>query len=175
MVPKVAIIVAKAEDNGIGCSDGLPWHMPEELKYFKEKTIGKPVIMGRKTFLSLGKPLKDRDNIVLTRGDFTHEGVFIEHSLESAIQFALEKAKEKNQDEIMIIGGEDIFKQAIKWADVVYLTQIKHEKFAKTTNAFLSESYLDGWEVVSQEAKWLHENLLDADIECDFQVLERIA
>lgn len=179
MKPEIAIIVAKAADNGIGCSDGLPWYMPEELKYFKTRTIGKPVIMGRKTFLSLGdgdvgKPLKNRANIVLTRNDFNQEGIYVENSLEAGIDLAIKIAQEEEQNEIMIIGGEDIFKQAINFADVIYLTQIKHEDF-EDTNAYLPKNYLDGWEAIEQKTEILYDKKSQLDIECDFKVLRKSA
>ncbi len=175
MKPEIAIIVAKAADHGIGCSDGLPWHMPEELKYFKSRTIGKPVIMGRKTFLSLGKPLINRENIVLTRQeDLSIEGVTIKHNLDDAIQHALNTATKSEQEEIMIIGGADIFEQAIKFAHVVYLTQIQHEDF-EDTNAYLPKNYLDGWKTIEQSSKVLHDKKSNLDIECDFKTLRKSA
>jgi len=178
MKPEIAIIVAKAADNGIGCSDGLPWHMPEELKYFKQRTLGKPVIMGRKTFLSLGdgkvgKPLKGRANIVLTNNGFFQEDIHIKNSLDEGIELAIEIAKKDGQDEIMIIGGANIFKQAIKKADVIYLTQINHRDFPET-NTFLPKEYFEGWKVVAQTNRSLHENKLNIDIECEFVELRKV-
>lgn len=179
MKPEIAIIVAKAEDNGIGCSDGLPWHMPAELQYFKARTIGKPVIMGRKTFLSLGdgitgKPLKNRVNIVLSRNNFSQDGIFVKDNLEDAIKFALEQATASGENEIMIIGGEDIFTQAIKHADVIYLTQIKHKTFPKT-NARLPEDFLDGWKPIEKKLQVMHENKYDMDIECSLETWRRVS
>lgn len=179
MKPEIAIIVAKAKDNGIGCSDGLPWHMPAELQYFKARTVGKPVIMGRNTFLSLGdgivgKPLKNRTNIVLTRGCFSQSGIIVKHSIEDAIDFALQEAQSCGENEIMIIGGEEIFKQSIKYADVVYLTQIQYEKFEKT-NAWLPANFLDGWEPTDKKIQIMHENQLDIDLECSLETWRRVS
>ena len=174
MKPEIAIIVAKAADHGIGCSHGLPWYIPDELKYFKKITIGKPVIMGRKTFLSLGKPLKGRENIVLTRGDFSQDGITVKHSLEEAIDFARINAESQNQNEIMIIGGEDIFKQAFKLADIVYLTRIDQKNFPDT-NAYLPDKYFNEWEVVKEETKTLHDKKSHSDIKCHFEVLRKSA
>ena len=172
MKPEIAIIVAKAADNGIGCSSGLPWHIPEELKYFKKRTIGKPVIMGRKTFLSLGKPLKGRENIVLTKGTFHQGGITIKNNLKDAINHALKSAMSSNQDEIMIIGGENIFKQAFEFADIVYLTRINKENF-KNTNAFLPEKYFKGWKVIETKERLLHDKKSNSELECHFEILRK--
>ncbi len=179
MKPEIAIIVAKAEDNGIGCSGGLPWHMPEELKYFKKRTLNKPVIMGRKTFLSLGngiigKPLKNRENIVLTTDkNFKQDGIVVKHNLPDAIKHALGTAENDGVDEIMIIGGAQIFEQAKEFADVIYKTQIKHDTF-EDTNAKLSSDYFNGWIVVERDTAILHDKKSNLDIKCNFDTLRRI-
>lgn len=119
--PILSLIVAASENNAIGKNNQLLWHMPADFRYFKEKTLGKPIIMGRKTFESIGRPLPHRQNIVITRDTHFHcESVLCAHSLPEAIQLA------GNVPEIMILGGGNIFEQALPLADKVYLTRIHH-------------------------------------------------
>lgn len=125
MTVKIAIIAAVAENGVIGNGDKLPWSIKSEMKHFKATTRNKPVIMGRKTFKSIGKPLKERTNIVVTRDDsYNHEGVIVASSLETALEIAKTVAEEDGQDEIMVAGGAEIYKQAIGIADRIYLTRI---------------------------------------------------
>lgn len=122
----VSIIVAAAENNCIGINNKMPWHISEDFKHFKEITIGKPCIMGRKTYESileqLGKPLPGRKSIVVSRSGYNHEGSISASSLEKAI----EKAKEDGSSEIMIIGGAQIYNQAIEnnLVNRIYLTRV---------------------------------------------------
>lgn len=114
-------IVAASENNIIGIKNGLPWHIPSDFKYFKNKTWGMPVIMGRNTFESMKKDLPGRINIVVSKKtDFHPENVFVEHGIEEAI----EKAKECDAKEIFIIGGGEIFKQTMEKVDRIYLTRV---------------------------------------------------
>lgn len=130
--PVVSTIVAAGEDWAIGKDNEMLWHMPNDFRYFKQTTIGHPVIMGRKTLLSLGKPLKDRLNIVITRQkDFTFEGVEVMHDLEEAISLA----KSHDQEEVFIIGGGEIYRQALPMIERVYLTII-HSTFPEATTHF---------------------------------------
>lgn len=122
----ISLIVAMAQNHVIGVNNDLPWHIPADLKRFKSLTVGKPVIMGRKTFESifarLGKPLPDRPNIVISRSGFQKDGVESYSDLNTAI----EKTKQKYPDqEIMIIGGAQIFEQSLPFADRLYLTVIE--------------------------------------------------
>jgi len=97
----------------------MPWHLPAELQYFKKITLGKPVIMGRKTFESIGKPLPGRKNIVITRQtSYQHPGIEIVHSLETALQAV------QDTPEVMIIGGATLYEKAIAYADRLYITKI---------------------------------------------------
>ncbi len=127
---KLSIIVATARNGVIGKNNQLPWHLPQDLKYFREKTTGKPVIMGRKTFESIGKPLPNRTNIVITRNqDWSREGVIVAHDLLSAVQIAgsFHKTESQVELEVMIIGGAEIYKSALEIADRVYLTYIDRD------------------------------------------------
>lgn len=118
----LSLLVAADEENVIGKENKLPWHLPNDLKYFKNQTWGLPILMGRKTFESIGKPLPGRKSIVLTRGHWTHEGVAVVHSLEEAI----EKATELAVEEVFVIGGAELFRTALPMAGRVYLTRIHH-------------------------------------------------
>lgn len=120
----LSLIVAIADNNVIGLGNKMPWHISEDFKHFKEITMGKPCIMGRKTYESildqLGKPLPNRTSIVISRSGFTHEGAISASSLENAI----EKAKAESDDEIMVIGGAQIYEIALPLANRIYLTRV---------------------------------------------------
>lgn len=119
---KLIIIVAKAENNVIGNENQLIWHLPNDLKHFKQLTSGHPIIMGRKTFESIGKPLPNRTNIVITRNkDWNPEGVLVANSLHEAI----EKGREIDE-EVYIIGGGNIYEQSMDWADALEVTEVHH-------------------------------------------------
>ena len=116
---KVTIIVAVSENLVIGHKNALPWHISEDLKHFKQITINHSVIMGRKTFESIGKPLKERRNIVVSRDrTLKIEGVEVVNSLDEAIH------RTKNENEIFIIGGEQIYKMAIPIATHMHITKV---------------------------------------------------
>jgi dihydrofolate reductase len=120
--PRISIVVAMDEKNGIGKGNKLMWDIPEELKRFREITLGHPIIMGRKTHESIGRVLPGRTNIVITGDEkFTAEGCVIAHSLDEAIK----QAGEIDQEEIFIIGGGQIFKQAMHMADKLYVTLVE--------------------------------------------------
>ena len=117
-------IVAMAENRVIGKDNQLIWRMPNDLKFFKEKTTGHYVIMGRKSYESMGKPLPNRLNIIITRNqDYAIEGAMVVHGL----QEALDLAEQQKQKEVFILGGGEIYKQAFekKLVDKIYLTEIK--------------------------------------------------
>lgn len=122
---KLSIIVAQAQNRVIGINNNLPWHLPEDLRYFKQVTMGKPIIMGRKTFDSIGRPLPGRTNIVITRdGSYQPEGVKVVNSLEAARELAESICTIDGCDEAMVIGGAQIYEQALSLADRLYLTQV---------------------------------------------------
>jgi dihydrofolate reductase len=119
----LSLIVARASNGVIGKNNQLPWHLPADLQYFKTVTMGKPIVMGRKTFESIGRPLPGRQNIVVTRNpDFFSDGITVAHSVEAAIAAANQVA------EIMLIGGTELYKLSLPLADRIYLTEI-HQDF----------------------------------------------
>jgi dihydrofolate reductase len=121
----IALVVAVAENGVIGRHGKLPWRLPSDLKRFRKITLGKPVIMGRKTYDSIGKPLDGRDNIVVThRRDFDVPGVGVAASVEDAIDRGRDLADKRGVDEVMVIGGEGIFRTALAHADRIYLTLV---------------------------------------------------
>ncbi len=126
----LSIIVAMTEERVIGKDNHLPWYLPEDLKRFKKITMGHPIIMGRKTYESIGKPLPGRTNIVLTKNpDFHPDGVLVAQTLENAIQLAQSHA---GGEESFVIGGETVFRAALPKANRLYLTLI-HQKFSGDT------------------------------------------
>lgn len=119
--PRLTLIVAVADNGVIGREGGLPWRLSEDLRRFKQRTLGRPVVMGRKTWESLGKPLPGRTNIVITRrGNYQVDvsGVIVARDLDAAIAAA------GDVDEVMIIGGAEIYALALPRADLVELTQV---------------------------------------------------
>ncbi len=120
--PLISLIVARARGGVIGRDGGLPWHLPADLKHFKALTMGKPIVMGRKTYQSIGRPLPGRDNIVISRDpDFTAPGCRLVGSLGAALEAA------GQAPEIMIIGGARIYALALPLAHRIYLTDIEIE------------------------------------------------
>lgn len=127
---RLAMIAAQSQNRVIGTNNKLPWYLPEDLKYFKRVTLGKPIIMGRKTFESIGRPLPGRTNIIITRNaDWTHEGAGVQvvHSLEQAIELAENLALINGFEESLVIGGAEIYALALPHADRLYLTQVHAE------------------------------------------------
>ncbi|MAI08899.1 MAG: hypothetical protein CMF61_08080 [Magnetococcales bacterium] len=119
---KISLIAAMAKNRTIGVNGGLPWHLKKDLQYFKAQTLGKPMVMGRKTFKSFGeRPLPKRPHIVITRDmNYKPEGVTVCHSLNEALQ----TANSMTNDEIMVIGGGEIYKAALPHCDRIYLTEV---------------------------------------------------
>ena len=140
----LSLLVAASENNVIGKDNKLPWHLPNDLKYFKNLTWGLPILMGRKTFESIGKPLPGRKSIVITRNkDWMHEGVVTIHSIEQAIQ----QAASLGAKEIFVIGGAEIFATAIPQANRIYMTRI-HHKFEG--DVFFPKVNISEWNLVSE-------------------------
>ncbi len=150
---KISLIVAMSQDFLIGTEKGLPWHLPNDLKRFRKLTMGKPLILGRKTMEILGKPLPGRPHIVLThRKDYRHEGCIIAHSIEDAILKARALLTELQQDEIMVIGGAEVFRAAMPFVERMYVTIVDGE-FQGVT--YLPEECRvfagENWQIVSTE------------------------
>jgi len=120
----ISLLVAAAENNVIGKDNQLPWHLPKDLKFFKNLTWGMPVVMGRKTFESFNKPLAGRRNIVISRQSEWHrEGVVVVNNLPAA----LEAAKETDAKEVFVIGGGQVFREVFPEAGRIYLTRVHAE------------------------------------------------
>lgn len=144
----VALIVAAARNGVIGRNNELPWHLPGDLKYFKSVTLGKPVIMGRKTHESIGRPLPGRLNIVVSRQprDAQEPNLRWETSIEAAI--ALARREQPEAEEIMVMGGAEIYRQSLPLADRVYLTRIDLEVEGDAHFPLLSEGQ---WRLVDEQ------------------------
>jgi len=122
ITPRVSLIVAMAKNRVIGKNNTLPWHLPADLKHFKALTMGHHIVMGRKTYESIGKPLPGRTSVVVTRNeDYAVPGVLVVNSLSAAIKAG------SGDEEIFVIGGAEIYRQAITLADRIYLTEIDAE------------------------------------------------
>src|SRR3989344_4986634 len=143
---KLSLIAAIGKNNELGKNNTLLWHMPEDMKYFREITRGHAVIMGRKTFESLpGGPLPKRRNMVITRDKtYLRHGVDVVHSLEEAIALFKESS-----DEIFVIGGGEIYKQAMQYADKLYITHVDAEE--KDADTFFPEIIPILWNEISRK------------------------
>ena len=167
----VALIAAAARNGVIGRNNELPWHLPQDLKYFKAVTLGKPVVMGRKTYDSIGRPLPGRDNIVVTRqADWpSPPGVTRAASVPEALEIArlAQSAKgEKDEHEIMVMGGGEIYRQSLPLADRVYLTWVDLEV---TGDAYFPDLPVEHWRLASEIP-----GDSDASIPHSFCIYERI-
>jgi len=141
----ISLIAAMDEKRGIGVEGRLPWHLPADLKRFKSLTMGHHLIMGRKTFESIGRPLPGRTTIIVTRDQgFQPEGCLVAHSLETALEFA----RLDLEDEVFVIGGAEIFVQAIESADRIYLTQVHTSLPA---DVYFPEYAAEDWQETNSE------------------------
>jgi dihydrofolate reductase len=145
---KVVLVAAIGENNVIGYEGGLPWRLKSDLQHFRRLTTNRPVIMGRKTFHSIGKPLKDRTNIVLTRDlGLIAPGTVLATSLDAAFAFARKDAQQRGVDEIMVIGGSDVFADTIERADRLEIT---HVHTSPPGDAFFPPIDPEVWQQVSR-------------------------
>jgi dihydrofolate reductase len=138
----LTIVVAISENRAIGKDNKLLWRLPKDLKHFKEITTGHTIIMGRKTYESVGKPLPNRRNIIITRQAITIEGCEVVNSIDAAIDLC------KDEQEVFIVGGSEIYKQAMKLTDRIYLT-IVHKQFE--ADSFFPEIDPKEWKEVHRE------------------------
>jgi len=159
----ISFIVAMGRNREISNKGKLPWHMPTDLKYYRDMTRGKTIIMGRKTLDSMKRPMPDRVNIVMTRDkNFKAEGCIIVHSVDEALKAA------GNVDEVMVTGGADIFKLFFPKADRIYLTKIDGDFEA---DVFFPEFDIKEWKETSYEE---HEKDAENPYDYVFVVLERV-
>jgi dihydrofolate reductase len=139
---RLSIIAAMAANRVIGRDNRLPWHLPADLKHFRRLTIGKPILMGRKTWESLGRPLPERTNIVVTRAaDYAAPGCVVVHSLEAALRAAA------HHPEVMVIGGAELYRQVLPQARRIYLTEV-HAGFEG--DAYFPELEQGAWREVER-------------------------
>ena len=145
----VSLIVAVAKNGVIGIDNKLPWHLPNDLKYFKQVTMGKPIIMGRKTYESIGRPLPGRTNIVISRQEgYSAEGCKTASSLQEAVGLAKDIAVTDGADEVVVIGGAQIYIEAMSMADRLYLTEVHAEVEG---DAFFPDRTETDWTEVGRE------------------------
>ncbi|MBA2940450.1 dihydrofolate reductase [Paenibacillus sp. CGMCC 1.16610] len=138
----ISFIFAMDRNRAIGVNNTLPWHLPGDLKFFKAVTMGHPILMGRKTYESIGRPLPGRRNVILTQNtEFRAEGCEVIHSVDEAVQ-------EFKDQELFVIGGAEIFRLFAEKVDRMYITFIEHEFEADT---YMSELDLSEWTLVSSE------------------------
>ena len=125
---RICLIWAMTRNRVIGRDNQLPWHLPDEMRHFMRTTLGKPVVMGRKQFESMGKPLPKRPNIVLSRNpEFAPDGVTVVRTFDDAVEYAEAVNRDPHNDEIMVIGGAEVYALALPRADRLYYTLIDAE------------------------------------------------
>jgi len=158
----ISLIVAMDDNGVIGANGRLPWHLSADLKHFKSVTMGKPIIMGRKTYESIGQPLPGRENIVLTRDrSFKAEGCTVLHDMDELMAHC------RYQEEIMIMGGADLYRQFLDQAELIYLTEV-HTRVEGDT--FFPHYNPSIWEEVARQDFQADES---NDYDYSFVVLKR--
>ena len=166
--PIIALVVARAENGAIGICGELPWRLSTDLKQFRKVTLGKPIIMGRRTFQSLPRVLDRRLNIVLSReSGFIAPGAIVAGSLEEGLTHARRAAQEAGVEEIMVIGGDDVFRAVMPLAKRIYLTEVHASPHADT---WLKDFDLKDWRELSRER---HEPGPKDEYPFSFVLLER--
>jgi dihydrofolate reductase len=146
---KISMIVAYGKNWEIGLNNQMLWHISEDFKNFKRITSGHHLLMGRKTFESIGKPLPNRTSLVLSRGDFKHEGVHCFSDIQEAFNFARQAAEE----ELFIIGGANIYETLFPYVDKMYLSEVDYEGQA---DAHLKEIDFSMWDLIEQKKPRCH-------------------
>ena len=149
----ISMIVAYGKNWEIGLNNQMLWHISEDFKNFKTITSGHHILMGRKTFESIGKPLPNRTSLVLTRGDFKHEGVHSFNDVHEAFNFA----RENGEEELFIIGGANIYETLFDYVDKMYLSEVDYEGKA---DAYLKEIDFSTWDLAKEKD---YEAILDND------------
>lgn len=158
---QISLIVAMTQNSVIGKDNAMPWHLPRDLQWFKQNTLNKPVIMGRKTFESIGKALPNRKNIVLSRQPFHAPNTIWSESLEQALALC------EQEPEIMIIGGGKLFTQALPLAGKLYLTEIQAVLDGDT---FFPKLDMSCWHVIEDNTVQRDQNNI---YDCRFLILQR--
>lgn len=144
----ISLIAAVAENGVIGSDNGLPWRLPSDFAYFKRTTMGKPIVMGRRTYESIGKPLPGRTNIVVSRrADFAPEGVVVVDDVDTALEYARKTAERAGGDEVMVIGGAAVFEAVMDRADRLHIT---HVALAPVGDVHFPQIDPDVWQVVAR-------------------------
>jgi dihydrofolate reductase len=164
---RVALIWAMARDRSIGLKNALPWRLPADLRHFRALTTNHPILMGRKTYQSLGRPLPNRTNVVITRDpDFAAPGCLVAHSLDEALSLAAAHAP-VNDPQVFVIGGENLYAQALARADRLYITLIEADIEG---DAWFPEFNWDEWQEIERVVHPADEQNAYA---CTFLTLER--
>ena len=158
----ISLIAAMDKNRVIGNGGKIPWHLPADFAYFKATTLGHPVIMGRTTFESIGRPLPGRKNIVLTRGEFTHDGVDVAHSFDEAQKLT------QGEGDVFVIGGSKVYTEALPVADKLYITFVEGDF---TGDTFFPEINWSLWREVKSENREADEKNPHA---MRFAVFERV-
>ncbi|MEM9706360.1 MAG: dihydrofolate reductase [Pseudomonadota bacterium] len=166
--PALALVVAVAENGAIGAAGDLPWRISDDLKWFKRITVNKPVIMGRKTFESIGKPLPSRDNIVVSRSSAEFDGAISARDIDTALDRANACAEEKRTPEICVIGGAEVYAQTLRRADRIYLTKVAAQPVG---DAFFPEINPDQWRIRRLFSVGASDQ---NDYPCEFFILDRL-
>lgn len=162
MTTRISLIVAMAKNRVIGNNNQMPWHLPADFAYFKKVTLGHPVIMGRKTFLSIGRPLPARRNIVVSRNPaFRADGIDLAASLDEAVNMC-------QNEKPLVIGGASLYAEALSRVDRVYLTEVDATPDGDT---FFPELEEKAWREISRERREADEKNVHA---MEFVVLDRI-
>ncbi|MBL4795025.1 MAG: dihydrofolate reductase [Pseudomonadales bacterium] len=165
---RIGLIVAVADNGVIGRDNNLPWRLSRDLQYFKKTTLGKPIIMGRKTYESIGKPLPGRTNIIVTRNqEYKQEGCIVCHSLDNAVAVA----NSEDVEAVMLIGGAQLYKEALAveppLVTHLYVTEVHHSVEGDATFPSINKSH---WQEVSRER---HSADDKNQYDCSFVVYER--
>lgn len=165
---RIAFAVAVAENGVIGAGGDLPWRLPTDLKRFRRTTMGKPIIMGRKTYVSIGRPLDGRDNIVITRDrSFSAPGVHVVFTVDEGVALGRKLAVQRGVDEVAVIGGAEIFRATLATADRIYLTLVRGRPAGDTYLAAFDPAV---WAETAREAM---PQGSDDQYPADFIVLDR--
>lgn len=147
----ISLLVAMDTNRLIGKDNQLPWHLPQDLAYFKKTTMNHKIVMGRKTFESIGRPLPGRENIIVTRDqDYSQEGCLVLNSLEGIVELS-----EQSDEEIFVIGGAEIFQQILPCSDRLYITHIYHEFEGDT---YFPKTNEEEWDMVKSDKRIKDEN-----------------